>query len=95
MGTSILTLAEALQTLKTDNDYDGEIKDTLPEIDRQIWAATGIAWEQSDDIEPIVKTLAKIKLRLLLGYSTNPEQDKARETYYTKQLQAIAMGVAT
>ena len=87
---NILTLQEALRTIKTDNDYDGEIEETLPEIDQQIFLATGIWWNKRPIIEPLAKTLAKIKLRLILGYSTNPEQDKAREIYCAKQLQALA-----
>ena len=92
---NILTLDEALQTLKMDADFDGEIQATLVEIDRTIWAATGVDWskETRNPNMPIAKSLAKIKLRLLLNYSTNPEQDKDRETYLSKQLQAIsAMG---
>jgi len=87
---NILTLSEAMMTLRTDNDYGDEIKNVLPEIDTEIFLGTGIHWELEAPIYPQAKAVAKIKLRLALGYSINVELDNERATYLMKQLQAEA-----
>jgi len=101
---NILTLEEALQTIKTDNDYDGEVQNALGGIDAQIFSATGVRWQTIDiedasdaekDGSSLAKDLARIKLRLMLDYSTNPQQDRDRETYITKQLQAISLFISS
>lgn len=89
--TNILTLEEAMSSLQTDNDFDNRIKNALPAIDAEIFIGTGIKWQNENPIFPLAKKVAEIKLRISLDMSTNPEQDKSREIYYMKQLQAEAI----
>jgi len=88
----ILTIEEALVSVKRDGDESGEIEQLLAEIDAIIESGTGIKWQDQTPIPPLAKSVARLMLQIELGFVQNPMyQTSLTSRMISLQLDAVKL----